>query len=405
MSRLTATRLAWSLWALCVALTIAAMVLFALSASVEIKGSSRPLDLLSGLAFLAFPTVGALVASRRPENLIGWIFCGVGVVIGVSNFASEYAIRALLARPGSLPGGKEAAWLGSWLFLPGVVLAGTFLLLLFPEGRLLSPRWRPAVWLAAAAIAALSIGLALAPGPLNDDFAFLRNPFGIEGAGRALGAVSNLGFGLFFASILAGATALILRFRRARGVERQQLKWITSAAALIVLSFLAGGIAIPLYEPATTATEYLLLLAVAALPVAAGIAILRHRLYDIDLIVRRTLVYGVLSALLAALYFGIVLALQQAFSPITQGSELAVAGSTLAVAALFRPARRRVQAVVDRRFYRRKVDAARTLEAFAALLRREIDLEALTAELRAVVQDTLQPVHVSLWLRAREAPP
>jgi hypothetical protein len=242
----------------------------------------------------------------------------------------------------------------------------------------------------------------LGPGEL-DHFESVKNPFAIESADALLEQIANVGLVLGFATLLASASSLVLRFRRSRGLERQQLKWVAAAAALPAAGLVSGP-ALFWWIPAIEGVwEPVFLLVLAAIPITAGIAILRYRLYDIDLIVRRTLVYGVLTASLAGLYFAIVIALQQVFSGFAGGSDLAIAGSTLAVAALFRPARRRIQELVDRRFYRRKVDAQRTLEAFSARLRREIDLDSLSAELRAVVRETMQPAHVSTWLRTPEA--
>ena len=400
MSRHAAARLGWSLWAICVVLTLASLVLAAIDWRVPVAGSgsiSNTVYAFLEVGFLAFPTVGALVAARYPGNSIGWIFCAVGVTVTASGFAQEYGVRALIADPGSLPLGVEMAWLSEWLFLPGLILAGTLLLLLFPDGRLPSPRWRPVSWLAGVAIVALSLSSALEPGPLPEDpFKFVQNPFGVEGVKTLIGTLAVFWF-VMMAVGVAAAFALARRFRRARAEERAQLKWFALAGALLVASIVLSAIT---FKYAAEIGQVLILIAAISIPVTAGVAILKYRLYEIDLIIRRTLVYGALSALLAGLYFGIVLALQQAFSPITQGLELAVAGSTLAVAALFRPARRRIQDIVDRRFYRSKVDAARTLEAFSARLRREIDLEALSGALRSAVDETMRPAHASLWLRS-----
>jgi hypothetical protein len=242
------------------------------------------------------------------------------------------------------------------------------------------------------------VGSALDSGRLTEPpFEGIDNPAGIEAAGPALEVVGAAGFIALFAGILLGAAALVARFRRARGDERQQLKWFASAGALFALACLVA--LTPWFGSSDTTGQLLILLAFAAIPIAAGVAILKYRLYDIDLVIRRTLVYGGLTALLAGAYLAGVLLLQLALSPLTERSDLAIAGSTLAVAALFRPARARVQAAVDRRFYRRRYDAERTLESFGARLRDEVDLEALGGELRAVVSETMQPVHISLWLR------
>jgi len=390
MSGRTATRLAWSLWALSVALAASAVSLFALTRSVQIGDVRRDVALVAALSFLAYSTVGALIVSRLPGNRIGWLFLVAGLSAELLSAAQGYAAYALLVEPGSLPGGVWAAWLRSWGGVLSYPLAATFLLLLFPTGRLPSRRWQPVAWLAGASLFLAAVGGAFAPGDVSDFAA--TNPVGIE----ALSLLDSSGFAWFgfMLSIPASVACAVVRFRKARGDERQQLKWF-AASALLLIAFLLG---LDSASPLALAAA----LAGLGLPVATGIAIFKYRLYDLDLIIRRTLVYGVLSALLAGLYFGIVIALQQVFSPIAGGSDLAIAGSTLAVAALFRPVRGRIQALVDRRFFRRRYDAQRTLEALSARLRDEIDLEALGLELRQVVQETMQPAHVSLWLREPE---
>ena len=390
MSLRAASALAWSLWALSVALAASAVSLFALTRSVQIGDVRRDVALVAALSFLAYSTVGALIVSRLPGNRIGWLFLVAGLSAELLSAAEGYAAYALLVEPGSLPGGVWAAWLRSWGGVLSYALAATFLLLLFPTGRLPSRRWRPVAWLAGASLLLVAVGAAFAPGDVQDFPA--TNPVGIE----ALSLLDSSGFAWFgfMLSIPASVACAVVRFRKARGDERQQLKWFAASALLLVVFLLGLDSASPLALAAALASL--------GLPVATGIAIFKYRLYDLDLIIRRTLVYGVLSALLAGLYFGIVIALQQVFSSFAGGSDLAIAASTLAVAALFRPVRGRIQALVDRRFFRRRYDAQRTLEAFTAKLRDEIDLEALGVELRQVVQETMQPAHVSLWLREPE---
>jgi hypothetical protein len=348
--------------------------------------------------FLVFPVVGALIASRRPGNPIGWLFCAEGFVFTLAVFAEAYASRAL--DTGSLPAGREVAALSTWLQGPVLFCALVFLLLLFPDGHLPSPRWRWVGWLAVGMVLELAVVSGLTPGPL-DSFPDVDNPFGVDLlAGDARRALEVIGYLALLGVALASAISLVRRFRRATGDERQQLKWFGSAAGLLAVVLVVAPV---LWSISTDATEtawfVLFFVAFGAIPIATGIAVLKYRLYDVDLIIRRTLVYGVLTGALAGLYFAIVLVLQAAFSSFTQGNELAIAGSTLAAAALFRPARARIQAFVDRRFYRRKYDAQRTLEAFSARLREEIDLQALTGELEGVARETMQPAHVSLWLR------
>jgi hypothetical protein len=347
-------------------------------------------------AFTAFMVVGALVVARRPANSIGWLFSAIGLLALGGTLASEYSHYAYVTQPGALPFAVAAAWYGSWAAYPIFGLAFTFTLLLFPTGRLLSPRWRPIAWLAAIGITANSVLAALQPTLALEYVArTIPNPVGISGLpGLEQGAVGIVLSGLFLVVSLAACASLVLRFRRARGVERQQLKWFAYAAALMVASNAFGTLFLPFSGDPVAA------LTIALLPMAAGIAILRHRLYDIDRLINRTLVYGLLTAILGLGYAGAVLLLGQLFGGVTKESpSWAVAGATLAVAALFQPARRRIQAIVDRRFNRRKYDAAKTVEAFSARLRDEIDLDALSAELLAVAHQTMQPTTAALWLR------
>jgi hypothetical protein len=311
--------------------------------------------------------------------------------------ALDYAEYAFVTRPGSLPGAVLAAWF-QWWWLPVFALILVFTPLLFPTGRLLSARWRPVAVAAAAAIAAII--LLHAPSPtfrLQNEDCTVRNPIGLAGVPHpergALGAVL---FGVLAFCAVAAVVSVVLRFRRSRGVERQQLKWFTYAAVLpILLNAVPGSLL-----PAGVVKEVVFGLPIALIPVAAGIAILRYRLYDIDRLINRTLVYGSLTVLLGAVYSGAVLVLGQLFGEVGGNPpSWAVAGATLAVAALFQPARRHIQAAVDRRFNRRKYDAARTVEVFSGRLRDEIDLDTLSAELLAVIAQTMQPTRASLWLR------
>ena len=337
---------------------------------------------------VSFPMVGALIATHRPRNPIGWLFCAVGIFQGLIIATEAYSDYALRIAPGTVPGGLLTNWVAQWVWAPSVGLLVTFLPLLFPDGRLPSPRWRPVAWLSAFSIV-LTCGLyGVLLWPLRA--VVDRDPFELLTAGQAI--VVNAAFPFMVLCGLACLTALAVRFRQARGIERQQLKWLLFAAAITVVI---------LSLSLSLVVNRLWLLPLApAIPVAAGIAILRYRLYDIDRIISRTLIYGLLTALLAGVYSGAVLVLGQVFGGV--GRDLpswAVAGVTLAVAALFQPARRRIQAVVDRRFNRRKYDAAKTVEAFSVRLRHEVDLDALSAELLAVADQTMQPTMASLWLR------
>jgi hypothetical protein len=343
-------------------------------------------QVLVGVFALSFGSVGAFLVARRPENAIGWLFVVDGLAWALSFACAAYAVAALYVPERSLPYGETTVWLATWP-IPGYAITAALVFLLFPDGRPLSPRWRPIVWLGAFGIVLATAAVAVTPGPLEDPFQRFQNPHGMETLSDVLGF---LGWPLVLAGLGAGLVALILRRRHAGRDEREQIKWVLSAF-VVLAALLIAGVA---FENAGAVFAAGLV----GVPVATAIGILKYRLYDIDLIIRRTLVYGVLPALLAGLYFGIVLALQQVFSSFAGGSDLAIAVSMLAVAALFRPARRRIQGIVDRRFYRRKYDAQRTLEAFGIRLRDEIDLDWLSGELRAVVQETMQ-AHVSLWLR------
>ena len=394
--------LAWGAWALCVTIAFLTLVLLALGLGHSTPGDEFGLTGAGGLAFLvaalAFATTGALVASRVPSNPSGWIFCLIGVVMAAGNLPYQYADYALYVAPGSLPGGVTAAVLQN-LGLPSAFGLLGLSLLLFPDGRLLSRRWLPAAAAALIGSAALAVGYALRPGRLDPPFERITNPFGV-GSFELMDGLSGLGWMLSAVSVALAAVAIIVRLRRSRDQERQQLKWIGLAAAVAGVVMVINLISFLLEVQGIDQVRLVVVgLAFVGLPVAAGIAILRHRLYDIDLVINRTLVYGALTATLAAAYVGSVLLLQLALSPLTSDSGLAIAGSTLAVAALFGPARRRIQRAVDRRFYRRRYDGARTLEGFNASLRDELDLDALGTELRGVVTETMQPSHVSLWLR------
>jgi hypothetical protein len=384
--------LAWGIWGLTV---LAAALTLVLASLNEPLSSFRNTALIS-LLILAFSTVGALVASRRRENPIGWLFCSGALVWILGELALEVGVYALITDPGAFSNGAWAAWFGTWARGIGWFLIVTFLLLLFPDGRPPSPRWRPVLWGAVGYIAFFTLVIWLSP--VSGDFRleFVRNPLGLEIE------IMNLLVELLYLTIpllvVAGGTAVIVRFRRSRGDERQQLKWFAYAVAVMIVVFvfwfsleLAG--LVPLSALAFSVP-------LLGLPIAVGIAILKYRLYDIDVVINRTLVYGTLTAALAAVYVASIALIQGTFRLLTGGeSQLAVVASTLAIAALFNPLRRRIQAFIDRRFYRSKYDAAQTLAAFSAKLREEVELDQLTSDLVAVVRETLQPQHASLWLR------
>jgi hypothetical protein len=373
-------------------------------------------EAILGLGALALALVGALVATRRPGNAIGWIMLAVANLGALSALGEGYFVPA--PDPASLPLGTVMVWVSQWITWVWLGLAVIFLPLLFPDGRLPLPRWRPVAWIGGIAIVLAVAGDALRPGRLQvDSPSIVENPVGIGAAADALAVVRGFATALFAASLAAAVAAVVVRLRRARGDERQQVKWFAYVAALMATGFAVAALSLaiaaaggwdednlPTWLGAFGTVGWMtgLLALVLALPVAIGVSVLKYRLYDIDVVINRTLVYGSVTALLAGAYLGLVLLFQLAFRPVTEGSGLAVAVSTLAVAALFRPARNRVQRLVDRRFYRGKYDAQQTLEGFAARLREEVDLDALRSELTGVVAETMQPAHVSLWLRGAE---
>ncbi len=406
MSERTASLLAWSMCALSLALTALSLLLLALNVSYpDAYIFDHWFD--STLAAISFSPVGAVIASRSlHSNLVGWLFCATGLVFAVVHFASEYAIYALLAAPGSLPAGEAAAWISSWLWVVQLSLVA-FLFLLFPTGGLPGSRWR---WFARLTVLSVLVGavmLAFSPGPIIV-IGSIQNPLGVEGLPNVYGFVFRLVELVMDGLIFVAVISLFIRLRRARQVERQQIKWFVYATALT----LSGAI---LTYPVSNAIGSVwlkwiafvpLIVGVLAIPISMGIAILRYRLYEIDLIINRTLVYGSLTGLLALVYLGSVTALQYLFSLLTgQGNTLAIVASTLAIAALFMPLRRRIQGFIDRRFYRRKYDAAMILEAFGTKLRDQTDLEKLCEDLGEVVDETMQPSHISLWLSFPASPP
>ena len=395
MSMRTASKLGWSLWAATLALVAGGLLL---GVANRQEASLYGYWLESTFINPTFATLGALIVSRRPGNVIGWIFCLTGVAGGVQMFSGEYATVALFSSDAQLPGGAFAAWL-SILMQTSVVSAALFLILLFPTGSLLSPRWRAVAWTAGLAVSASLASLALQPGPLRD-FGPSRNPFGMEGADAVLDLVEAAGGVGLLLCFFAAIASLIVRFYCSRGEERLQLKWFAYAAVLGFMAILFGSMLVPASINDRFGT-LVWTVAPLGLPVSAGIAILRYRLYDIDLLINRTLVYGSLTVTLALVYLGSVVLLQEAVRALTGGeSQLAVVASTLAIAALFSPLRRRIQAFIDRRFYRMKYDATRTLEAFSARLRDETDLDTLSDDLVGVVRETVQPEQASLWLRS-----
>jgi hypothetical protein len=383
------TWLAWALCILAVALAAASVALatFNGESPVELVESHHAIGILDALVL---PLVGALIVMGDRRHLLAWLFFLAGVSLAVFNFAEQYAPLALglTSRRPSLPGGDVASWLASWTMVPGIVVGVAFLILLFPDGHLPSRRWWPLGWAAAVTLIVPTVVLAVGYWPL-------RGPSLVTEEGELPLLVGAM-FGIAFqGALLLGAisaVALVLRFRRAGAVQRQQIKWFAYGAIL--------SIPLSLFPEADPYGPYLEFLGTVLLLAGLGIGILRYRLWDIDRLVNRTLVYGLLTATLGAVYAGLVLVLGQLSGGIgTRTPSWAVAGATLAVAALFQPARRRIQQTVDRRFNRRKYNAAKTIEAFTARLRDQVDLDTLSAELLAAVDQTMQPTAASLWLR------
>ena len=387
--------LAWVLWAATVALVGGAILL-----GVTNRPEVPLFDPLLTIIPPTFATLGALISSRRPRNVMGWIVLATGILGGVQTFSGQYATVALASDGSALPGGALAAWC-AMLAQNSFPVSIVFLVLLFPDGRLPSRRWRPLAWAMGVFLATTLVVGALSPGPFPE-FPSAINPFGVEGA-KPSGSVLVAGQLGGIACVIATLLSLIVRFYFSRGEERLQLKWFIYAAVVglstpLLLSSLVPAV-FQMVGPIAWTLGFL------SLPVSAGVAVLKYRLYEIDLIINRTLVYGVLTAMLVALYFGGVVVLQYAFRALTGSeSQLAIVASTLLMAALFNPLRRRVQNFIDHSFYRRKYDAAKTLEAFSAKLRDETDLDALNGDLLRVVRNTMQPEHVTLWLRKPEEP-
>ena len=412
-----ASTLAWALAGLSLTIFLASGAFYFLASSARSPANWLTVgtidDALGSVALLAFPLVGALIASRRPHNPIGWMCLVVGLFWMLMTLTEVYSAHGL-ARPGSVPFPVTIhALLYSWLWVPTVGLLGIYMILLFPDGRLPSRRWRPLAWLSGAVIAVESIAVFLTPGPL-EGLREVQNPFGLEGQSWLI-TVGWVVLPLIPLCMVASAVSLVLRYRRSRGDERQQIKWLAFSASITGVVYLAimsaGAINWLIYSPETPSDlgtqswwgallEDVMLLSFSGIPVAIGIAVLKYRLYDLDILINRALVYGTLTAMLVLCYIGGVVSLQAALRSLTgQESTLAIVASTLAIAALFNPLRQRVQAFVDRRFYRRKYNAVKTLADFNARLREETDLKALSDDLVGVARGTVQPEHVSLWLR------
>jgi hypothetical protein len=414
MSNRVTSWVAWSLASLGVASFVLAVILHIVTLPVRAPGSwgtggiSTPVWAI--LPFFPFLIVGALIAARRPKNPIGWLSLAVGILWMLNNIASSYMLIGLrVADPGSVPYPVAVGSLAGWLGPTAALLFGTFPILLFPDGRLPSSRWRPVAWFCGLVIASTIVLTTLAPGPL-EELRSVNNPFGLEGHPWVADLSGAVGL-LFPLCLLLSASSLVLRYLRSGEEVREQIKWLAFAASVIALgiffavvqgTFFASGDAgssDPLWGKLL---QDALTFSFAGIPIAIGFAVLKYRLYGIDVVINRALVYGSLTIMLALVYFGGVTATQVLFQSLTSEErlpQLAVVVSTLVIAALFNPLRRRIQSFIDRRFYRRKYDARKTLEAFSARLRDQTDLQALNIELTRVVRETIQPAHVSLWLR------
>ncbi len=345
---MTAKRGSWGIAVLTVVLTVAAPVV----ATIDGYRLALASDVFIWGITLAFMVTGHLIATRQPGNAIGWLFLGVGASAALGGLAGAYADYFVETGAGSKALGQIAAWYGELSWMPFILVPATFLLLLFPDGHLLTSRWRAIAWAAGAGIVGNFVAEGTRPGAIPDQ-PQLQNPFAVDSVVREV--VEVLAVLALAVGLIGSAASVVLRFRRARGEQRQQMKWIAYAGAVAAMSIV---VMVPLYDVVgERVANAAMMLSIIGLPVATAVAILRYRLYDIDVVINRTLVYGSLTATLAAVYVGSVLLLQLALSGLTQGSGLAVAASTLAVAALFRPVRTRIQKVVDRRFFRSRYDA------------------------------------------------
>jgi MFS family permease len=410
MSIRSAAWIAWSLCLLCVALAVVSPILALLNDRTlgEIFITYGPSTVTLATLIVSFSVVGALIASHRSENPIGWMFLAVGFLYGLLSAGEEYAIYALLTDSGSLPLGAWFSWLVNWIWAPGLGLILVFLPLLFPDGHLLSRRWRGVAWLGGLSIGLICVLTSIILWPERGPALVRPQGFAAEveeWRSAVLGWLLSLVVPMLFVGGLGAVISLLIRYRRARGDERQQIKWFASAVTLTLVWIIVFGQStlggLPGVLVALSAS-----LVIPSIPIATGIAILRYRLYDIDRIINRTLVYGSLTATLALVYFGGVTVTQALLRTLTDQQELpqlVIVASTLLIAALFNPLRRRIQSFIDRSFYRRKYDARKTLDAFSSKLREETDLEALRDDLVGVVGETMQPAHVSLWLHPEGA--
>ena len=405
-------RWAWGVWWLLVVVFLSGLplLLVAHEADSEAWGGGGPVgDIAFGLVVLTFPLVGLLILRQQPHNTIGWLLQAIGLVWALNGLADNYATYGMVVDPGSVPAPEIAAALSEGGWVPAIGLMGTFLFLLYPDGHLPSERWRPVAWVCAATMVLGTPAIIFVPGTMEESpIPQTENPLGWQVGEPFLVVLAIVVLPLLPLGIVACAGALVSRFRRSTGIERLQLKWLATAGGVVAFLYALTMLALLLVETTDVSDsdaawvdflQIASILSFGLLPIAIGIAILRHGLYEIDVVINRALVYLGLTATLAGVYLGSVLSLQLLLSPVTKQSELAVAGSTLAVAAIFGPARRQIQRIVDRPFYRSKYDAAQTVDEFTARLRHQVDLDAVGSDLRGVVHESVQPTHVSLWIR------
>ena len=372
---------------------VGALVLIWASLQAGAAVDSTNGQLLAGLTLGAgYAVVGWLIASRRSDNPLGWVYLGIGLSQVGEAFVGLAATYGLLLVPGSIPGADLLSWIGIWAWDPGVTLLVSFSLLLFPDGRVLSPRWRRVAWLAVVTGVLLGVPVAIAGWPLRGP-ALLSQTGDIPGV---LGLLSFLGFLLIVVVALASVASIVIRFRRSAGLERQQLKWFTYAAIPVIAFLIVSGanVAFP-----GVVWLFAAVLLTPLLPAAIGIAILRYRLYDIDSVISRTVAYAVVTLILGTVYLAALLTLESALEPFTNGATIPVAGSTLAVYALFQPVMRRVRLAVDRRFDRARYDAEQTAASFSGRLRDEVDLDAVIADLTRTTDVSLAPSSAAVWIR------
>jgi hypothetical protein len=394
----------WSITAAIAILGLSATLTALSILSVLAPGSealpNRPsaFDLLMYMSILLlFPVVGLVVVLRQPGNAVGWLFLGVGATMVANTFASEYADRAIYAAA-RLPAVAVAVWVESWCWILPVGLCAPLAIALFPNGALPGRRWRPVVALVVTSLLVVAVALALAPGPLVQNGGF-DNPFGVQPLGPWVPAINTLSPAPVLAMISLALCAIVVRFRRSHGVERQQLKVLLYPVALIAVGFAVAVVSAILLRVDVPFAWEAMIIGLAGVPIAAGIAILRYRLYDIDVVIRRTLIYGVLIAILGAVYVALVVGLQTLMSAVTGGQTLPVALSTLTIAALFGPVRAQVRRVIDRRFYRSRYDAQQTVERFAAQMRDQVELDEVGRVLVAVAADAVRPASIGVWVR------